>query len=82
LIDEPTVDARRNANWARLFQKVYEVDPLECPNCGHTMRILDDADVVKRILKHLKVWNPLPDSAGRDPPWPQAPTKTVRGGRV
>jgi len=21
------------ANWSRLIQKVYEFDPLECPNC-------------------------------------------------
>ena len=85
LIDEPTVNARRNANWARLIQKVCEVDPLECPNCGHTMRIIaliEDADVVERILKHLKVWKPLPDTAGPDPPWPQAPAKTVQEGRV
>ena len=34
VIDEPIVDARRKANWARLIQKVYEVDPLECANCG------------------------------------------------
>ena len=66
--------ARRKANWARLIQKVYEVDPLECPICGATMRIIaliDDADVVERILKHLKVWEPVPDPiapTGPDPP--------------
>ena len=38
--NKPPVDARRKANWARLIQKVYEVDPLECPNCGATMRII------------------------------------------
>jgi len=45
------------ANWARLIQKIYEVDPLECPNCGAAMRIIaliDDADVIERILRHLK----------------------------
>ena len=25
---------------ARLIQKVYEVDPLECPDCGATLRII------------------------------------------
>lgn len=79
-IDEPPVDSRRKANWARLIQKVYEVDPLECPNCGATLRIMaliDDADVIERILKHLKLWLPLPDTispAGPDPPWPQGET--------
>jgi len=38
--NKPPVDARRKANWARLIQKVYEGDPLECPNCGATMRII------------------------------------------
>ncbi len=80
VIDEPTVDARRKANWARLIQKVYEVDPLECANCGATMRIIaliDNADIIKRILKHLNVWDPLPETfspAGPDPPWPHGET--------
>jgi len=34
------VPHRRKANWTRLIQKVYEVDPLECLNCGATMRII------------------------------------------
>ena len=47
------MDARRKANWVRLIQKVYEVDPLECPNCGATMRIIaliDDARFVRGFL--------------------------------
>jgi hypothetical protein len=77
VIDEPPPDARRKANWARLIQKVYEVDPLECLNCGATMRIIaliDDAEVIERILKHLNVWQPLPEplmASGPDPPWPK-----------
>lgn len=27
-------------SWARLIQKVYEVDPLVCPKCSHKMRIV------------------------------------------
>ena len=40
-----------------------------------TMRIIaliDDADVVERILRHLKVWDPIPDPitpAGPNLPW-------------
>lgn len=63
-IDQPPADAQRKANWARLIQKVYKVDPLECANCGATMRIIaliDDADVIERILRHLNVWEPPPD---------------------
>ena len=79
-IDESPVDARRKANWDRLIQQVDEIDPLECPNCGATMRIIaliDDADVVERILRHLKVWGPIPDPispAGPDPAWPDGET--------
>ena len=56
---EPAVYARRKASWARLIQKVYEFDPLKRLNCGATMHIIaliDDAEVVERILKHLKLW--------------------------
>jgi len=78
-IDEPPPTARRKASWARLIQKVYEVDPLECLNCGATMRIIaliDDAEVIERIFKHLKVWDPVPEPrspAGPDPPSATAP---------
>ena len=27
-------------NWARLIKKIYEIDPLCCPNCKETMRII------------------------------------------
>ncbi len=68
---------RCKANWARLIQKVYEIDPLQCSNCGGAMRIIaliDEPAGIKRILKHLKARDPGPDTiqpSGRDPPWPQ-----------
>jgi hypothetical protein len=43
-------------NWARLIQKIYEVDPLICPKCKGSMRIIsfiEDAQVICVILKHL-----------------------------
>jgi hypothetical protein len=55
---------------------VYEVDPLACVPCGSNMRIIaliDDVDVVERIRKHLKVWNPQTNTltpAGPDLPVP------------
>jgi len=79
-IDEPPADNRRKANWARLIQKIYEVDPLKCTRCGTTMRIIaliDDAGVIERILRHLSVRNPQPETcspAGPDPPWPNGET--------
>ena len=79
-IEEQPANTRRKASWARLIQKVYEVDPLECANCGATMRVIaliDDAGVIERILKHLDARDPQPDTltpAGPDPPWPEGQT--------
>jgi uncharacterized protein (UPF0212 family) len=76
-IDETPVDRKSKANWARLIQKVYEVDPLECPQCNHTMRIIaviDEDAVIRRILKHLRLWNPAPEP----PEHATRPGRTVR----
>ena len=46
-------------NWARLIQKIYEVDPLTCPECRGVMRIIsfiEDREVIQAILKHLGRW--------------------------
>jgi len=43
-------------NWARLIQKIYEVDPLTCPKCQGRMKIIsfiEDEEVIEKILKHL-----------------------------
>ncbi|MFH0960898.1 MAG: hypothetical protein V1897_19610, partial [Pseudomonadota bacterium] len=44
-------------NWARLIQKIYEVDPLVCPKCKGAMRIssIEDPSVfrVPRSPGHL-----------------------------
>ena len=44
--------------WAEMIRKVYEVDPLVCPRCGGTMKIiafLTDYAVVDKIIDHLKL---------------------------
>ena len=54
-------------NWARLIQRIYEVDPLACPRCKGEMRIiafLEKQEVIKKILKHLDLWDIKP----RPPP--------------
>ncbi|HOX15916.1 MAG TPA: hypothetical protein PLP18_07295 [Smithellaceae bacterium] len=46
-------------NWARLIQKIYQVDPLVCPHCNGVMRIIsfiEDAQVIRDILTHLGLW--------------------------
>ena len=54
-------------NWARLIQKIYEANPLTCPKCQGKMRIIafiEDEQVIKKILKHLGLWEVRP----RPPP--------------
>ena len=60
-LDETPLERQSKANWARLIQKVYEADPLNCPKCGTTMRVIaviDEPPVVRHILEHLRLWNP------------------------
>jgi hypothetical protein len=64
-------------NWARLIQKIYEVDPLTCPKCSGPMKvisIIEDEEVVKKILKHLDLW----DVKERPPPKTEGPLKPVK----
>ena len=52
---------RAKATWARLIGKVYEADPLVCPQCKGPMRVIsliDDPAVVRRILDPLGRPNP------------------------
>jgi hypothetical protein len=58
-------------NWARLIQKIYPaisgIDPLTCPKCSGAMRVIsviEDKDIIKKILKHLALW----DIKARPPP--------------
>ena len=54
--------------WAMLIQKIYEVDPLCCPNCQNQMRIisiLEAGPIVRKILEHLDLW----DVRNHDPPF-------------
>ena len=48
-----------NKSWARLIQKIYEVDPLICPKCGGKMKIIafiEDYGVVRKILDYLGIY--------------------------
>jgi len=48
-----------NKSWARLIQKIYEVDPLICPKCGGEMRVIafiEDYKIVKKILDYLGIY--------------------------
>ena len=54
-------------NWARLIQKIYEVDPLTCPRCSGKMKvisIIERPEIIKKILRHLGLW----EKKARPPP--------------
>jgi hypothetical protein len=47
-------------NWARLIQKIYNVDPLVCPKYLGSMKIIsiiEDGLVIEKILRHLGLWD-------------------------
>jgi hypothetical protein len=69
---EAESQARRAAKiaWAKMIRKVYEVDPLACPECGAQMRVIaliEDPAVIERILSWLGLWDP-PQACGPSPP--------------
>jgi hypothetical protein len=53
-----------------LIKRVYEIDPLACPHCGGTMKVIafiepPQGAVVEKILRHCGLWHP---SSPRPPP--------------
>jgi hypothetical protein len=61
---------RCSQTWAMLIKRVYEVDPLSCPQCGGQMKVVafiepPQGDVIEEILTHCGLWqSPTP----RGPP--------------
>ena len=60
-IDVSAHEPRRipSKKWRELIKKVWEADPLRCPKCSREMRIvslIDQEDVIERILRHLGLW--------------------------
>ena len=67
ILDSGGSSKERRKNWARLIQKIYETDPLCCPKCSGAMKVIsviEDQEVIKKILKHLGLW----DIKARPPP--------------
>ena len=59
LIDTDIDNKEFRKSWSRLIQKVYGRDPLICPKCSGKMKVIaliDDIDVIKKILQHLDLW--------------------------
>ena len=58
IIEHLALKPRRipSRSWRELIKKVWEVDPLLCPQCHHEMRIvslINDAQIIERILLHV-----------------------------
>jgi Zn ribbon nucleic-acid-binding protein len=53
--------------WAMLIKKVWEVDPMECPDCGHQMKVvavIDDRQGVERLLRRMGLWEDVIECRG------------------
>jgi len=59
IIEESNISPAQRKAWARLIKKIYETDPLICPKCAGSMKIIawiEQEDVIKKILKHVGLW--------------------------
>ena len=70
--------------WRNVIRKVWHTDPLRCPQCGGTMRVIaviDQPEVIEKILRCLGLW--CGGTAGRPPPgrvsgpWTREPCQDV-----
>ncbi len=65
---------RATYQWARLIARIYETEPLVCPRCSGSMRIvafIEERDVIVAILSHMgeSVEPPVPSPARGPPEW-------------
>ncbi len=61
----------RKLTWAKLIQKVYEIDPLLCRFCGTEMKIVSfitKYPVIKKILTHINYESQPPEPLAHSPP--------------
>ena len=74
------LDRRR---WAMLIQRVYQADPLLCPKCGGTIKIIAfiearQGQLVRQILEHCGLWNDQPTPTELPPRSPPRPRRRSR----
>ena len=79
--EEPEAEAPHRSTpayrWAELMRRTFDVDVLACPRCGERLRLIaliEQADVVVRILRHLGLPTEVPATCGprAPPPGPSA----------
>ncbi len=79
ILEPELTDKALRQNWARLIQKIYEVDPLICAKCSGKMKVIaviEDAQIIKKILKYMDLWDVKrkpPPQANAPPPQANAP---------
>jgi len=66
VVDVPDHQPRRvpSKTSRELIKKIWEMDPLSCPRCGHDMKIISlihDPKIIERILRHVGLWSLPPD---------------------
>ena len=74
--DRSTASRRPNPAWAMLIKRVYEIDPLACPQCGGRMKVVafiepPQTNVIEKILRHCGLWQASPPRA---PPRGEGPS--------
>jgi hypothetical protein len=65
---EIRVTTARSRSWARLMRRIFEVDPLLCPQCGVEMQVvgvIQEVPVIDRLLRHLRKIGGNSSSLGR-----------------
>jgi hypothetical protein len=58
LIDSDISRKAFRKNWARLIQKIYNVDPLVCPKCSEYMKIIsiiEDDEIIEKIFSDNRI---------------------------
>jgi hypothetical protein len=67
LVESAVCSKAFRRNWARLIQKIYQIDPLLCPKCQGPMKVIsfiEDDALIKKILIHLGLF----ETRNHDPP--------------
>ena len=88
--DQPSIAAPARLDrrcWAMLIKRIYQADPLRCPKCGGTMKIIAfiearQGELIRKLLEHCGLWHvedaPWRDPPSRAPPRALGPSRAVR----
>ncbi len=69
--DQSDGHRQRRLSWAKMIQKVYEIDPLLCPFCGGEVKILSfiiKPKTIKKILDSMDLPSQKPVPLAHSPP--------------